>query len=122
MDKTQEEQRIPDGYFKLKEEIEFRRIGMKTYETGYVGIYGPFESTIPIDKIDTVRRIPAWKPQVGEKVFVLTPDDHVDIEMVISIRGNEVMTQDVNGYDYIRDIRNMKPYDESSWGKRWSEI
>lgn len=122
----EEDSRIPEGYFKIGEEVEYRKKGDKDYEFGTIGIYGPFDQTIAMDKVELIRRILAWKPKDGEVVFALDDKDRVHVATIKKIEPRAdgynygVLCQDGN-YSLWR-LRNLKPFDASKIGKPWSEL
>lgn len=113
-----EEPRIPEGYFKIGENVEANVTGAY-YEPCIVTarrIKQPHNTEHPED----VRRIHAWKPRDGEAVLVGLCDESgrrfaqagVYADGIIHGMGDEV------SYEAVPCI----PFDESKRGKPWSEI
>jgi len=105
---------IPDGYFRIGEEVEYRKKGGDGYSRGLVGVFCK-ESAINNADDYEVRR-PAYQPKDGESV--LASDG--GIAWPVTASGPETIYS--HGRNDFRPLFGMKPFDPAKIGRPWSEV
>jgi hypothetical protein len=104
---------IPEGFFRIGEEVDARGTGNLWY-SGKVGVLlekgGFYSSNIE------VRLKPAWKPKDGEAVLTRVMD-RAEVGYVskgfLYVRGNRMP---------IEQVEDFVPFDDDKIGKPWSKI
>jgi hypothetical protein len=109
---------IPDGYFRIGEEVECRGAGGLWY-SGKVGVVIG-KTQVAVAENTQVRRKPAWKPQDGEAVL-FCDDDNNGRAMAGFIRNGILYARGLMCADWEKREK-VKPFDASKIGKLWNEI
>lgn len=116
---------IPEGYFKIGEEVEIQvenPHGDTCWVSGTVGAVpyaDPFPS-ICVLKPKEVRRAPAWKPKEGEAVFVyrVAPE----VVSVCNVYRDSFDAVSLSGGQNTYDFAEAKPFDPKKIGWSWEAI